>query len=109
MSNFENTALRESLKHEFESWQKQYYDDVYLLFEKKDEHRLVIALERWEDRFVSFLRNNFPRLIDSYDIQATPSISLTYIGDPITNFKPYRSNQIEAFLTQCIEDAKKVI
>lgn len=107
MSDSENITLQEFLKHEFERWQSQYYQDVYSLFEKRDEHRLIIALNHWEDRFTMYLRDKFPRLVDSYEIQTTPSVSLAYIGDPIKNFKPYKSNQIEAFLTQCIEDAKK--
>src|SRR5260221_10235568 len=106
MSNSENIDLQETIKHKFESWQSQYYRDVYSLFEKRDGQRLVIALEYWDDRFMLFLRNQFPRLADSYETQTSPSMLLTYSGDPIKNFKSYRSNQIEAFLAQCIDDAK---
>ena len=106
MSDPENITIQESIKHEFENWQKQYYDDVYSLFEKRDEQRLAIAFNHWEDGFLIFLRDKFPRLVKSYEVQAAPLIPPT-MGGPIENFKPYISNQIEAFLAQCIEDAKK--
>ncbi len=70
MSKPENIDLQETIKHEFESWQSQYYQDVYSLSEKRDEQRLAIALSHWEDRFLIFLHDKFPRLAKSHEIQA---------------------------------------
>jgi len=106
MTNPENNALREFLRYEFENWQGQYYRDVYSLFEEGDGQRLVIALQRWENGFLGFLRDRFPRLVNSYETQTTPSLPLTHIAEDVQSFKPYKSNQIEAFLTQCLEDAR---
>lgn len=105
MTNSENSALQEFLRREFESWQSQYYRDVYSLFEKGDGQQLFVALGRWEHGFRTFLRERFPRLVNIYDTQATPSIPLTQASDALQIFKPYKSNQIEAFLAKCIEDA----
>jgi hypothetical protein len=107
MRNPENSSSQEILRQEFETWQNRYFQAVYSLFEKGDRQGLVIALEIWEAGFVAFLRDKFPRLVTMYETQTTPSIPLTQAGDPIINFKPNKSDQIEAFLKQCIENASK--
>ena len=106
MSDPENITIQESIKHEFENWQKQYYDDVYSLFEKRDEQRLAIAFNHWEDGFLIFLHDKFPRLAKVYKIQVASLMPPT-TGGSVENFKSYTSNPIEVFLAQCIEDAKK--
>ncbi|SRR5258706_1258955 len=107
MIKSENISQQERLAREFESWQKQYYDDVYSIFEKRDEHRLVIAFNHWEDRFIKFLEDRLPRIVEVYKTQTLQSISLAYHGGSIQNFKPVKSDRVEAFLTQYILEARK--
>ena len=51
MNDFENISPQESLARKFESWQKQYYDDVYSFFQKRDRERLLTAFNSWEQKF----------------------------------------------------------
>jgi len=107
MTDSGNFARREFLRQEFEGWQSRYYHDVYSLFEQGDGQRLLTALERWEAGFRAFLQDRFPKLATDYDAHTTPSIPLEQIADAIQDFKPYISNQIEAFLAKCIENVGK--
>ena len=100
-----NHARREFLRRELESWQIRYFRDVYPLFEKGDGQLFFIALKRWEDGFRSFLLDRFPGLVESYDALTAPSMPQTQAPDSILTFNLYKSNQIEAFLSKCIEDA----
>ena len=107
MNKSENISQQEILAREFESWQKQYYDDVYSLFEKRDEHRLVIAFNLWEDRFIRFLEDRLPGMVETYKTQTSQFIPLSYHGGSLQDFKTSKSEKIEAFLAQYIVDARK--
>jgi|CXWL01.1.fsa_nt_gi hypothetical protein len=103
----DNISPQESLARKFESWQKRYYDDVYVFYEKKNSARLRAALDNWEDSFLYFLQNNLPRFVESYKNQTSHDFPIGYISDPVSDFKDLKSNNIEAFLAQCIDDARK--
>ena len=107
MNTSENIPIQETLAREFELWQKRYYDDVYDFFQKRDRERLLTAFNSWEQRFLEFLREKLPKLGESYENQTAPNIPLGYAGDPLQTFKHSKSNAIESFLAQCIEDARK--
>jgi internalin A len=107
MKNPENISRQELLAREFENWQKQYYDDVYSLFEKRDESRLVIAFNLWEDRFIKFLEDRLPRIVDVYKMHTSHFLPLTFYGGSLQNFKHAKSDKVEAFLTQYILEARK--
>lgn len=102
-----NISSQESLARQFESWQKRYYDDVYIFYEKKNGARLKAAYNNWEDSFLNFLKNNLPRLVGSYKNQTSYDFSIGYFKDPLDDFKSLKSSNIEAFLAQCIDDARK--
>jgi len=100
----DNISPQESLARKFESWQKRYYDDVYVFYEKKDNARLRAALNNWEDSFLNFLQNNLPRLVESYKNQTSHDFPICYLSDPVSDFKDLKSTNIEAFLAQGIDD-----
>jgi hypothetical protein len=106
MTNPENETLRTVIMDEFKNWQRQYFHDVYSLYIKGDGQQLVVAIQEWEAGFLKFLQERFPKLVNRYETLATPSLPLAHIAEGIESFKPYKSSQIEAFLTLCIEDAK---
>ncbi|MCI0553528.1 MAG: toll/interleukin-1 receptor domain-containing protein [Anaerolineae bacterium] len=107
MNKSENISKQERLAREFESRQKQYYDDVYTFYEKRDEQRLVIAFNLWEDRFIRFLEDKLPRMVDVYKTQTSHFVPLAFYGGSLHNFKLVKSDKVEAFLAQCIVDARK--
>ena len=107
MKNSENFRNKSYLLGNLKAGKNNIDDDVYSLFEKHDAERLVIAFNLWEDRFLDFLEETVPRLVGSYETQTSKFIPIIYHGASLINFKTSKSNKVEAFLTQCITDARK--
>jgi hypothetical protein len=98
---------RLALTHAFERWQKDYYDQVDSPFAKEDKLRGMAAFASWEERFHLFLREQTPSLLPMYKKQITMHRAVTLAGMSIhRNWKRNKGEALEAFLTQCIADAR---
>jgi hypothetical protein len=99
---------QELLAREFEKWQKSFYDDVYTLFQREDEKRANIAFENWKNRFSRFLDEKLPGKNVEYNQHLSKIVKIKYFGEsPFEHFKQSQGGVTEAFLTQCIEDARR--
>ncbi len=97
----------EALAHAFERWQKDYYDQVDSHFAREDKPRGMAAFASWEERFRRFLRDQAPSLLSIYKKQVTMHPAVNLAGMSIhRNWKRNKGEALEAFLTQCIEDAR---
>lgn len=104
----ENISQQEVLARKFEEWQKSFLDDVYSLYARNDEKRGEIAFENWKNRFLRFLAEKLPGKDLEYNQYLSKSIKGKYFNvSPLYHFKDSQGGTTEAFLTQCIEDARK--
>ena len=104
----ENISQQELLARKFEEWQKSFMDDVYSLYERDDEQRGNIAFENWKNKFLRFLTEKLSGKDIDYKQYLSKSVKPKYFGESsFQHFKQSQGGTTEAFLTQCIEDARK--
>jgi hypothetical protein len=101
-------SSQEALAREFEQWQKTFYDDIRSLFEKGNEQRGDIAFKNWQNRFMRFLDERLPEKKNEYQQLLSKSIRVKTIGvSPLAHFLQSQGGTTDAFITQCIIDARK--
>lgn len=66
MSSTNDISPHETLAREFEHWQKTFYDDVFDLFAKGNKERGNAAFDSWERRFIKFLSEKIPGILEEY-------------------------------------------
>jgi hypothetical protein len=103
----ENISPHELLARRFEQWQKEYMDRVNLYFSQENDERGDVAFQSWEQRFLPFLEQEAPSLVQIYVASVRKHGRTRYFGQSIySSWKNYKGNAVEAFLTQAIDDAR---